>query len=130
MTWSIGAAAEQSGLSADTLRYYERIGLLPPPARSPGGQRIYRRRDLDRLRFIRHAQAVGFTLEEIGQLLAFREDPAGSCFEVRELAAHKHQWVRERLEALKNMEGELALLLSICSGREEGCPILERLEEL
>lgn len=129
MGLSIGETSERSGLSADTLRYYERIDLLPSPARSPGGHRIYYEQDLERLRFIIRAQAVGFTLDEIGQLLRFREDPAGTCREVRELAAHKHSWVCERMDILEKMESELALLLSICSGDGKGCPIIDRLDQ-
>lgn len=130
MSWRIGKVEQLTGLSADTLRYYERIGLLPPPQRSPGGSRIYRDRDLQRLHFIKRAQQVGFTLEEIGSLLGFREDPAGSCREVRQLAAAKHRWVQHRMAALGKMEAELALLLSICTGNQDGCPILEHLDDL
>lgn len=130
MTWRIGKVEQMTGLSADTLRYYERIGLLPPPQRSSGGSRIYRDHDVQRLHFIKRAQQVGFTLDEIGSLLGFREDPAGSCREVRQLAATKHQWVRQRKEALERMEAELALLLSICTGDQDGCPILEHFDEL
>jgi DNA-binding transcriptional MerR regulator len=129
IAWTIGEAVERSGLTADTLRYYERIGLLPPPGRSPGGRRIYRERDLARLRFIRHAQAVGFSLDEIRDLLRFREVRAGSGRAVRELAGRKHQAVREQMELLQRMESELALLISICTGDRDACPILERLEK-
>ena len=83
MAQTIGQAAASVGLSADTLRYYERIKLLPPPARTAGGKRIFRETDLARLRFIRRAQAVGFSLEEIGKLLRFRENPAKSSRAVR-----------------------------------------------
>lgn len=127
--WSIGAMTEMTGLSADTLRYYERIGLLPAPERSSGGRRVYRERDLGRIRFIQRAQAIGFSLDEIGQLLRFREDPTGSSRAVRELAARKHQVVREQIELLQRMEGELDLLTSICRGDSDRCPILDHLEE-
>ena len=129
MAWSIGAMTEMMGLSADTLRYYERIGLLPAPARDSGGRRVYRKRDLRRIRFIQHAQAIGFSLDEIGQLLRFREDPTGSSRDVRELAARKHQAVREQMELLQRMEAELDLLTSICRGDGDHCPILEHLED-
>lgn len=129
MAWSIGETAARTGLSADTLRYYERIRLLPPPQRSQGGQRIYREQDLDRLHFIQRAQAVGFTLEEIRRLLSFREDPADSNRAVRELAMKKHRAVQEQMALLEKMEGELALLISICRGQGDTCPILEHLEQ-
>lgn len=128
MAWNIGEAARRTGLSADTLRYYERIGLLPPPGRSAGHRRVYRERDIGRLHFIRRAQAVGFTLEEIRQLLRFRENPAKSGRAVRELAVGKHRIVRERLELLKQVEAELALLVNLCRGDGDECPIIERLD--
>lgn len=129
MAWSIGAMTEMTGLSTDTLRYYERIGLLPAPERSSGGRRMYRERDRDRIRFIQRAQAIGFSLDEIGQLLRFREDPTGSSRAVRELAVRKHQAVREQMELLRRMEAELDLLTSICRGDSDQCPILDHLEE-
>lgn len=93
MAWSIGEMTEMTGLSADTLRYYERIELLPAPARSSGGRRIYRERDLGRVRFIQHAQAIGFSLDEVGQLLRFREDPtaaAGPCGNWRHASTRRY----------------------------------------
>lgn len=129
MTYSIGEVAANTGFSADTLRYYERIGLLPPPGRSPGGRRIYRERDLNRLRFIRHAQAVGFTLAEIAQLLRFRENPAGSQSAVRDVAVRKRREIMQKMELLSKMEAELNLLISVCRGEGDRCPILEHLAQ-
>lgn len=129
MTWLIGEAAEKTGLSVDTLRYYERIGLLPPPARDSGGRRLYREQDVARLQFIQRAQAVGFSLEEISQLLRFREDPAGSSHAVRELAAAKYQAVRDQMAVLRKVEAELNLLISLCRGDNEHCPILKHLDQ-
>jgi MerR family copper efflux transcriptional regulator len=125
---TISEAAEETGFSSDTLRYYEKIRLLPPPGRTAGGKRVYRDRDIARLRFIRRAQSVGFSLNEITQLLRFRENPAKSGRFVRELAANKYAHVKEQLELLKSMEAELALLLRICSGDADTCPILETLD--
>lgn len=125
---NIGEAALESGFSPDTLRYYEKIGLLPPPVRTPGGKRVYHERDLARLRFVRHAQAVGFSLDEIARLLRFRENPGGSSRAVRELAARKHAQLNEQLATLKSMEAELGLLLSLCRGEPNGCPILDSLD--
>lgn len=128
MSLSISEAAGRTGLSADTLRYYERIQLLPAPARTSGGQRTYDDRDIARLRFIGRAKAIGFSLSEIGELLKFREDPAGSSRAVRELAAKKHADVAEQLADLQAVENELALLLDICRGDAGCCPILQRLD--
>ena len=128
MARTIGEAAALLGMSEDTLRYYERIRLLPAPARTPGGRRIYRDADLGRLRFIQRAQAVGFSLEEINQLLRFRENPARSSRAVRALAARKHAAVQGQLTLLQQIETELALLISICRGDAASCPILESLD--
>lgn len=125
----IGEAARRCGSSTDTLRYYERIGLLPPPGRDAGGRRVYSERDLGRLRFIRRAQSVGFTLDEIGNLLRFRENPARASREVRSLAMRKHDEVRETLTTLQQVETELALLVRLCPGDGDECPILEQLDQ-
>lgn len=128
MELTIGKAAAESGFTPDTLRYYERIRLMPPPGRTAGGKRLYRERDLARLRFIRRAQAVGFSLDDIRKLIRFRENPARSGRAVRKLAAAKYEQLRERLETLQTMEAELALLLTLCHGEPGSCPILEQLD--
>lgn len=125
---TIGDVAAATGLSADTLRYYEKIRLLPAPRRTPGGKRVYGDRDIARLRFIRRAQSVGFSLKEIGKLLRFRENPATSSRAVRNLAAEKHARVKEQLALLQTVETELALLLEICRGDSDSCPILTTLD--
>lgn len=126
MTLSIGAAAETSGTSPDTLRYYEKIGLMRP-ARTAGGRRAFDRQDLEQLRFIRRAQAVRFSLSEIRQLLKLRRDPGGCSMAVRELAARKLRETGERLASLRHVQDELSLLLNLCSGDGDHCPILESL---
>lgn len=128
MTLTISEAAAATGLSPDTLRYYERIKLMPPPGRTSGGKRIYRDADVARLRFIRRAQAVGFSLDEIAQLVRFRENPAKTSRAVRSLAAKQHSRIKAQLETLETMEAELALLLSLCSGNTVTCPILKELD--
>lgn len=125
--FSIGAAAETCGISPDTLRYYEKIGLVRP-ARTAGDRRVYDQDDLDRLGFIRRAQAVGFSLEEIGQLLRLRRDPGGCSESVRALAAGKLEQLDRKLDGLRRMHDELTLLLNLCSGEGAHCPILESLE--
>lgn len=128
MIRTIGEAAAETGMSADTLRYYEKIRLLPAPGRTAGGKRLYRDQDIARLRFIQRAQFVGFSLEEIGKLLRFRENPAKSRRSVRELAAKKHEQVKKQLTVLRTVEAELALLLEICRGESDTCPILATLD--
>lgn len=126
--YRIGDVTRLLGLSADTLRYYERIGLLPRVQRSPSGIRYYTERDLSRLRFIRRAQRMHFTLAEIGELLKMREDPRHARDEVRRLTAAKLAEVEASLREIQALRDELTLLLNLCRGAEEGCPIIEDLE--
>lgn len=128
MTLRIREAAQTVGLSADTLRYYEKIALVPRPARGAGGQRSYREKDLARLRFVTRAQALGFTLEEIRQLLRFRENPGRCSKSVRRLAQRKCENLSAQHHAIEHMQRELTLLLNLCSGTSDHCPILERLD--
>ncbi len=124
----IGEVCRLTGLSADTLRYYERIGLLPRVARTPSGLRIYDERDLSRLRFIQRAQKMNFSLDEIGALLAMREDPQHARDAVRKLTVRKLAEVETRLEELTLLRNELTLLVNLCRGARQGCPIIEGME--
>ncbi len=125
----IGEAARLTGLSPDTLRYYERIGLLPPVARDAGGRRRYSEADLARLQFIRRAQHMDFSLAEIARLLALREHPEAARAEARELTRAKLADIEARLAALTALRDELALLLRRCErGEGCGCPIVAGLE--
>ncbi|MEX2497037.1 MAG: heavy metal-responsive transcriptional regulator [Woeseia sp.] len=128
MSRTISEVAAETGLSADTLRYYEKIRLLPAPGRTAGGKRLYRDQDVARLRFIQRAKSVGFSLAEIGKLLRFRENPVKSSRGVREIAATKHAQVKEQLALLHSVEAELDLLLQICRGDSDTCPILTTLD--
>lgn len=129
MLLSIGQASAELGISADTLRYYEKINLLPRVARAPSGLRRYDDKDLSRLRFIKRAQKMGFSLAEIAHLLAFREDPRQARPQVRQLAATKLNEVLHRIEDLSVLRDELTLLVNLCAASEDGCPILEGLDE-
>ena len=129
MSESIGTAATTVGLSADTLRYYEKIGLLPRPARNPGGQRVYREKDLTRLRFIKRAQALGFSLQDIRQLLRLRENPIKCSKAVRALAQEKRDSLLVQVREMERMQAELTLLLNLCTGAGDSCPILDRLAQ-
>lgn len=124
--YRIGQVTEVLGLTADTLRYYEKISLLPPVHRH-NGIRFYSEKDLSRLQFIKRAQKMGFALEEIGELLNFRENPQTARPHVRQLAHIKLDAVRNRVSELTHLRNELTLLLSLCSESIEGCPILETL---
>lgn len=123
--YRIGDVTSKLGLPADTLRYYEKIGLLPAVARNGAGIRAYSDKDLSRLTFIRRAQQMNFTLAEIGELLAMREAPHKARRRARELTAHKLADVEVRLAELKTLRDELALLLNLCSAGGKNCGILK-----
>jgi DNA-binding transcriptional MerR regulator len=127
--YRISEAAKTVEMTADTLRYYERRGLLPPVARDVGGVRIYEDKDISRLRFIRRAQRMNFTLDEIGHLLQMREDPQHVRNDVRELTQRKLLEIEHNLEDLTVLRNELQLLVNLCRAAEDGCPILEKIEE-
>ena len=125
----IGEVVTTLAISADTLRYYEKIRLMPKVQRNNGGVRFYSDKDLSRLRFIKRAQKMGFSLEEITQLLKFRENPQKAKPKVRELAHHKLEEVEQHLTELTTLRNELRLLTNLCGTREEGCPILESFDK-
>ncbi len=128
-TYTIGEAARQLDMTADTLRYYEKIGLLPKVKRAESGIRLYSDKDVSRLKFIRRAQQMNFTLVEIGDLLKMREDPQHVRHDVRQLTANKLSEVKVRLNDLVTLKNELTLLLNLCQASEEGCPIIDKIDE-
>ncbi len=107
----IGEVAERSGLSVEALRFYERRGLLGRPARTGSGYRVYEPSVLERLAFIKRAQTIGFSLDEITEILGIRADGESPCHHVRQLARHKLNELDERLRALRRYRRELAKLL-------------------
>jgi Hg(II)-responsive transcriptional regulator len=130
MTLTIGGLAKRSGVSIQTLRYYERRTLLSTPGRSPSGYRQYPEGEVHRVEFIRRAQGLGFTLEEIGELLSLRVLPGGRCNGVEQAAKKTQRRVHERLEQLARLDITLTRLIQACKdGRAtDHCPILEALE--
>lgn len=127
---TIGRVARSAGLAIDTVRYYEREGLLQKPARTPSGYRQYSADAVARLRFIRQAKELGFTLAEIRELLALKVAPGKSCADVRARAQAKIADVEQRIAQLDRMKRALVKLAAACSGRgpTSECPILEALE--
>lgn len=126
---SIGETARQTGLSVDTLRYYEKIGLLRTVARDSGNRRRYDQEDLSRLHFIRRAQRCDFSLDEIRQLLEFRGCRDAARPTVARLTEHKLADIQHRLADLETLQHELQQLLNLCQGSDQGCPILEGLDQ-
>ncbi len=127
--FTIREVSHQTGLSPDTLRYYEKIELLPRVQRNRSGRREYSDQDLSRLRFIQRAQKMNFSLAEIADLLDMRNNPLQARNEIRLLTQRKLEQVEEHLQALTTLRDELTLLLNLCRGSENGCPIIEGLEE-
>lgn len=126
--YRIGDISKQLQLSADTLRYYERIGLLLHVRRTASGIRTYSDKDISRLKFIQRAQKMNFSLAEIACLLQMREDPQHARTEVRELTRKKLTEIENHLQDLTTLRNELTLLSNLCAGSEEGCPIIEGIE--
>ena len=127
----IGKVARNAGLAIDTVRYYEREGLLEKPARTASGYRHYRPDVVARLRFIRQAKELGFSLREIKELLTLRVGAGKSCGEVKARAERKITDVDRRITQLKRVRQALSELAAECSGRgpTSECPILEALEK-
>ncbi|MCL4690064.1 MAG: Hg(II)-responsive transcriptional regulator [Burkholderiales bacterium] len=127
---TIGALAEGAGVTVETIRFYQRKGLLPAPDKPPGGIRRYDGAVVDRLRFIKAAQRLGFSLEEVGELLEL--DDGSNCRQVREKAERKLGDVRGKLAELSRIEGVLADLVARCRverGRMR-CPLIAELREV
>jgi MerR family mercuric resistance operon transcriptional regulator len=124
---TIGKVARAAGVNVETVRYYQRSGLVAEPPRPPGGVRRYSAQTVARLRFIRRAQELGFTLAEIRRLLALG-DPQ-SCGKARALAAEKLSVIRARMADLDRMRGVLEALIGRCDARrgKVACPIIETL---
>ena len=127
----IGQLARQADVPIDTVRYYERRGLLTPPPRRPSGYRSYQSEDLTRLRFILRGKALGFTLEEIRELLRLGAAQDADRSDVRALAARRLADVEQRLRELTAIRDTLKDLVDACSGHGAvaGCPIIERVLE-
>ena len=126
-TYTIGRLAAAAGVHIETVRYYQRRRLVPEPPRPRNGVRRYTDADADRLRFIKHAQAMGFTLREIESLLTLGTHR--SCRATRELAAAKLHFIDERIRELRRLRGQLADLVADCDANtvDWNCPVIERL---
>jgi MerR family mercuric resistance operon transcriptional regulator len=122
--FTIGKLAEKAGVNVETIRYYQRRGLLDEPKKPLGGYRRYSSDTAKRVRFIKRAQGLGFTLEEVIGLL--RLDAEGACAETRELAAHKLALIDEKLAELGAMRSGLAGLVAKCpKNQTRACPIIQ-----
>lgn len=127
---TIGRLAREAGVKTATVRYYERRGLIPKPPRAASGYRLYPPEAARRIRFVRHARQLGFTLGEISDLLALRVAPGTSCLEIKRRAQRKAADIEGRLRSLERMRDVLTMLAASCRGRGPAseCPILEAMD--
>jgi DNA-binding transcriptional MerR regulator len=131
----IGTLARETGLSVDTIRFYEREGLLREPPRSRGGFRLYAARDMEHLHFIRCAQELGFSLAEVRELLLIQDDNRHACTQVRDFIGQKLASVHQKMLDLRKLERSLKMALGECEkalkrdgmDAHEGCPVLDKL---
>src|SRR5574341_433884 len=128
---TIGQLAKEVGVNVQTVRYYERRGLLSPSAREPSGYRLYGTNEVLRLHFIKNAQALGFTLQEIAELLGLRVSSTARCGDVQGKAQAKLKQVEGKLRDLRAMAQALRGLINACKAGQptDRCPILQSLEK-
>nr|WP_244424550.1 helix-turn-helix domain-containing protein [Methylobacterium nodulans] len=125
---TIGALAARTGVHLETIRYYERIGLVPLPSRSPAGHRRYDAEAIRRLTFVRRCRELGFPLESIGAMLGLVDRQAVTCSEVQTIVRHHLTEVRAKLADLERLDRALSGMLSACPGDDRpDCPILDAL---
>jgi len=125
----IGELAKRTGSQVETIRYYEREGLLPAPARSEGNYRLYGPSHAERLQFIRHCRSLDMTLGEIRELLSFRDAPEESCNQVNLLLDGHIEHVGQRIQELQSLQKQLKALRSTCHSAQaaKDCEILQTL---
>ncbi len=127
----IGALARAAGVGIDAIRFYEREGVLPEPARRPSGYREYEEATVQDLRFIKRAKQLGFSLGEISELLAMERNPKATAGDVQRLAEEKLAELDDKIRSLKRMKKALQKVTEDCPGKgpTQGCPILLSLTE-
>lgn len=126
----IGSLSERSGVNIETIRYYERIGVLPSPQRAVNGRRAYSDADAQRLSFVRHARELGFDLRAVRALLALQEQPEASCVNASRLAKAELVAVEDRIERLLRLRDELRHMVAECDeGRVAQCRVIQSLAE-
>lgn len=126
-----GQLARRCGVGPETIRFYERRGLLPEAPRSSGGYRRFDEAAVNRLEFIRRAKALGFSLPEIAELLSLHDEPGGDRARVKQITDSKLEEIEAKLRDLERMRAALSRLAEQCSGHGpiEGCPIVEALAD-
>jgi MerR family mercuric resistance operon transcriptional regulator len=127
---NIGQVAKETGVTVEAIRFYEKQNLITAPQRSESGYRKYPLETIKRVRFIQHAKEVGFTLKDVGELLALRREPNTSCTEIKLCTLQKIEEVDRKISDLNKIRDALARMIMKCSGQGalSECPILEELE--
>jgi Cu(I)-responsive transcriptional regulator len=130
-TFAIGELARQTGTKAETIRYYEKIGLLTAPLRSAGNYRSYSETDAQRLRFVRRSRELGFSIDQIRELMAFSSHGEADCSTVDNVVRSHVEDIEGKIRDLQALRGELSRMISRCPGGSiAGCRILEALDAL
>lgn len=125
---TIGIAAKRAGCNVETIRYYERIGLLPPPPRAHNGRRSYGEGEIRQLKFIRRCRDLGFSLKEVAALIALSTSGNEACARVKSIATAQVRSVREKMADLARVEEWLAHMIAQCEApRRQGCPMIDTL---
>jgi DNA-binding transcriptional MerR regulator len=117
----IGTLAERTRVKVETIRYYEQVGLLPPPERSEGNQRRYGQRHVERLSFIKHARDLGFPVDGIRTLLKLSDTPGIACDEAHAISTAHLDEVRHKIARLRSLEKELERIAATCAGGVAAC---------
>ena len=128
--FSIGQLAERAGCKVETVHYYEKSGLMPAPPRTGGGHRVYALVHVKRLNFIRRSRKLGFSIEQIKELLKFIDEPGHYCGEVKAMALLQTQAIQQKIDDLERLKVALSDMSSQCKGRQftiDNCPIIDAL---
>lgn len=126
---AIGEASRQSGVGIETIRYYEREGIVPKPERAPNNRRIYSVQDVGRLRFLKKCRDLGFPLADSKALLLLSEGGGEDCQSVQELAELHITNIRDKIDELRRLEAALHELTANCASGNVSCPMLARLRD-
>jgi len=127
---SIGQLAKRTDVTVETIRFYEKRGLITPPQRSEAGYRKYAPETVKRIQFIQRAKELGFTLTDIGELLTLRQEPGSGCADIKLHATQKIDQIEQKMADLDRIRQALGRMILKCTGRGtlSECPILEELE--
>lgn len=127
MAWTIGKASELSGVSIETIRYYEREGITPKPPRTAGGRREYNHEIIARLRFVKRCRELGFSIADIRTLQLLSHTDEATCKEAGAIGNKTLKMVQSKIADLKTMEKALSEVVTTCGNGHKNCPMLQKL---